>query len=240
MSAKDKIICSKLFLASSRKSKILSALDNPINIELVKQLNEYLDDEYKEAMQVSNSNDDSDANDISDKFDEAESKQTADRASTSSGGSRVSFTPNKSLVEQQTEVNDFLGDETLDDAELPQDDAEVVVTQAVKVKNKYVSADTSCISTTNIGLENISELIKGTLNAKEVTNGVVRVNLKNDELWVYYNDETNLNTIMGEVIDYLIASGYYYLIFNRLARSDNAMVFTISDNDTANGGEGVE
>lgn len=45
------IFSSKLYQASSRKNKIKAALENPINAELVKQLGEYIDDEYKPQIQ---------------------------------------------------------------------------------------------------------------------------------------------------------------------------------------------
>ena len=44
---------------------------------------------------------------------------------------------------------------------------------------------------------------------------------------------------MTAVIDTLNAANYHYLIFNRLARTDNAIVFTINSNDTANAMEPV-
>ncbi len=39
---------------------------------------------------------------------------------------------------------------------------------------------------------------------------------------------------MSTVIELLNAANYQYLIFNRLARTENAIVFTISVNDTMN------
>lgn len=75
--------------------------------------------------------------------------------------------------------------------------------------------------------------IKGILNALEDTKGVQRVGIKNEnELWIYYNDSINLNNVMGPVIEELNKPGYTYLEFNRLARSDNAIVFIIMLEDT--------
>jgi len=67
--------------------------------------------------------------------------------------------------------------------------------------------------------------IKGLLNARDDTDGVVVIKIHGDEMWIHYNDNTNLNTVMEPVISLLYASGYHYLEFNRLARSDNAIVF---------------
>lgn len=50
-SCKAMIFSSKLYQASTRKEKIKSALENPINAELVKQLDEYIGEEYKQQHQ---------------------------------------------------------------------------------------------------------------------------------------------------------------------------------------------
>lgn len=67
---------------------------------------------------------------------------------------------------------------------------------------------------------------------RQDTCGVDRVQFKDDEVWVYYNDKINLNNVMSVVIEVLNAANYTYLEFNRLARSDNAMVFQIIFNDS--------
>lgn len=82
-------------------------------------------------------------------------------------------------------------------------------------------------------MRNEVESIKGTLNSQQLTCGVTRVAVKDDEVWCYYNDSVNLNEVMVEAIDLVSKAGYSYLEFNRLARSDNAIVFVIIKNDTA-------
>lgn len=75
--------------------------------------------------------------------------------------------------------------------------------------------------------------IKGYLNADMETSGVSRVASKDDkEVWVYYNDNVNLNDVMVPVIEALNRPAYTYLEFNRLARSENAVVFVVIKNDT--------
>lgn len=81
-------------------------------------------------------------------------------------------------------------------------------------------------------MRNQVESIKGTLNSQQLTCGVTRVAVKDDEVWCYYNDSVNLNEVMVEAIDLVSKAGYSYLEFNRLARSDNAIVFVIIKNDT--------
>ena len=54
--------------------------------------------------------------------------------------------------------------------------------------------------------------------------------VKDSELWIYYKDDVNLNDKMIEVIEVLNSTGYTYLAFSRLARSNNAIVFDINLN----------
>ena len=89
-----------------------------------------------------------------------------------------------------------------------------------------------CIDVTD-DMRNQVESLKGTLNSQQLTCGVTRVAVKDDEVWCYYNDSVNLNEVMVEAIDLVSKAGYSYLEFNRLARSDNAIVFVIIRNDTA-------
>ena len=85
--------------------------------------------------------------------------------------------------------------------------------------------------TDNISLE--VKDIKGTLNSIASTCGVSRVSVKDDkEVWIHYNDNVNLNDVMVDVIEYMNKYGYTYLEFNRLARSENAVVFVIIKSDT--------
>lgn len=105
---------------------------------------------------------------------------------------------------------------------------------AVKIEGKNITADTKPFAETHVTLNGLAGEIKGTLNAREITQGVMRVSIKNDEMWVYYNDDINLNNVMSPVIELLNAANYHYLIFNRLARTDNAIVFTINGNDSLN------
>lgn len=111
----------------------------------------------------------------------------------------------------------------------PSSSEEVESSQAVKASSGTPLPTTDV--TDHLDLE--VESIKGTLNAKDDTSGVSRVGVKDDkEVWVYYNDSVNLNDVMVPVIEQMNASGYTYLEFNRLARSDNAVVFVVLREDT--------
>lgn len=111
----------------------------------------------------------------------------------------------------------------------PSSSEEVESSQVVKASSGTPLPTTDV--TDHLDLE--VESIKGTLNAKDDTSGVSRVGVKDDkEVWVYYNDNVNLNDVMVPVIEQMNASGYNYLEFNRLARSDNAVVFVVLREDT--------
>lgn len=239
-----KIYASKLFKASTRKAKIQAAMENFVNTELITQLEEYLDDEYKPLNDiVEDTSDNVDTPEINDIPDDSQGDTSQDISN-----HPMSHTPHKQgvkLSEQHGDDLDTEGNDAFDEtqvdlesaaSDIPDSDSTTNASTTID-KNKKVVAET-IISTplveTQISLSGLAGEIKGTLNARNNTVGVNRVSVKNNELWIYYNDDINLNNIMSQVIELLNAINYYYLDFNRLARSENAMVFTINGNDTNN------
>ena len=220
------IFASKLFKASSRQDKIRSATENPINAELVKQIVNYVDPQYKQYTENGEDAKEDAFKDAQEEFMNDETSEDADFESESSTG----YTPRMSSgangrfdAPQDTMKQDF--DDTFKDSG---SDAETVepavnddeVSESVKI-DSVVDTDNSLSSDE---LDNI----KDSLENSPSTSGVARVQLKDEgsELWVYYNDKTNLNSIMENVISVLDKT-YKFLDFNRLARTDNAIVFTI-------------
>ena len=231
------ILSCKLYQASTRKDKIRAALENPINAELLKQLDEYLNDEYrpKKADEAEPENNDYDSSDEWD-FDNVDSDPDSFSAPTSQGGPRLSEKYGDELDAEGVAKSEAtqVSEESTDS-----DDTDDTTTadSSTAVRKMPISADTVITAPfveNHVSLAGLSGEIKGTLNARASTQGVVRTSVKNDELWVYYSDSTNLNNVMSAVIDLLSAANYQFLIFNRLARTDNAIVFTINSNDTMN------
>ena len=237
-SCKTAIMSSKLFLASNadKRKKILAALANPINIELVEQLDEYIGDEYMptepEDVEVTE-------NDTADAVD----NQDSERSTSDNPKAIRPSAPNKSLYEKHKdelrEDEDWEDDSTSgtnDSAEVTEkSETDVEVESAENISGEKIVAETTTLNPMPGVHNTINKLafeVQGLLNAKADTAGVTRVNLKNDELWVYYGDEVNLNNVLTEAINSLNAASYTYLVFNRLARTDNAVVFTLSLNDT--------
>lgn len=233
--SRNAIMSSKMFKASPRQKEILAAIDDEANVELVQQLDEYLDDEYlilKQSSEAEFSEEtDETINDASD--DDMNTDDTNDNGA--SGPAPAKFTPNKSLMEKHGDELAELEGETPD--EPTDDDKTEDANASVKAKGKAIVADTVVNPFVDLyaSFIGIANEIKGTLNVRSDTAGVNRVQIKNDELWIYYNDDINLNNVMANVLNVLTAANYRYFEFNRLARTDNAMVFTISVENSASG-----
>ena len=231
--SRNAIMASKMFKASPRQKEILAAIDSEDNVELIQQLDEYLDDEYqilKQASETQFSEETSDT--IEDAPDIQDTPDDSSAPSRSSRPSPAKFTPNNEslmdkhgdeLEELENDVPDI--ENGSDEPEKPEEP-----NASVQAKGKPIVADTIVNPFVDLyaSLNGIANEIKGTLNARQDTIGVNRVQIKNDELWIYYNDDINLNNVMANVINLLNAANYKYFEFNRLARTDNAIVFTIS------------
>ena len=239
------ILNCKLYKSSTRKDKIRAGLENPVNAELVKQLDEYLDEEYrpKKPVEVADTNETSQSSDDEWNFDEV------DNESSSSGSSSHMSHRGPSLSERFGDELDAEGAAKFDETQITDDTTEEtsddtqVAESSTAIRKNRIAADTIVTAPfveNHVSLTGIAGEIKGTLNARAATQGVVRSTVKNDELWIYYSDDTNLNNVMSAVIELLNAANYQFLIFNRLARTDNAIVFTINSNDTLNAMEPVQ
>jgi hypothetical protein len=244
------IFACKLYKSSKRKDKIKAALQNPINAELVEQLDEYLGEEYRPVTKI-----DGDVMKTVPKHDnESGSSNTQTRSSghgPSSGG-LGGLSSALSGLDDDTTISEKYGDELDDDGnaafdatqgtsssddDTSDDNSDTTANSATTVKKSSIVADTVVTKPfveTQVSLNGLAGELKGTLNARSSTTGVNRVCVKNNEIWIHYNDDINLNNVMTAVIDTLNSANYHYLIFNRLARTDNAIVFTINGNDTDN------
>ena len=230
----QRIYASKLYVTSTRKDRIHAAIQDPINAELVQQLSDYLDEdaqiELKQAeIQLKQGES---AETPADTIGDSSAPASHSAPSHSSGGG--SFTPSFS----GSPIDDF-GDDELADIDLPDDSGEDVPAdepieieepepvESVTQEGKPITSATIIYWNTLDDVISDCDTIKGTLNAREDTCGVTRLQVTDNELWIYYNDESNLNDKMVEVISVLNSTGYTYLKFNRLARSNNAIVFDI-------------
>lgn len=252
------ILASKMYKSSPRKAKILSAFEDPINAELVGQLAKALDEEYQTSDYLVKEQKSEDSSPVTSPEPE-ESPAPDDGGSFSpplGGGAPRHSSPTFDAD------SDVIDEHSSESSESPNSESSVDSTGSADTGADSGSTpveESTKVDPTNLGsvfikkgevvasaarsvfkdMRQVSDEVKGLLNFKDSTTGVNRILCKENELWIYYNDDVNLNNVMAEVIELLNASAYTYLEFNRLARSDNAMVFLISFADTDNVVKGI-
>lgn len=199
----------KMFRSSSRKDEIVSAIQNPLNTELVQQLKEYVDipDQVEEQPKPN-----------SRKISRTVEVEPAEKRGFEPSSDPYIPSGGPSFSERPLD--------TFEDEE-PQNDSDTIIDKPVEKEVKPDSTDTEVESCTITATTSLPEQLKGTLNIDSDTSGVTRVVTKGREMWVYYNDNINLNNVMTDVLDKLAAANFSTLSFSRLARSDNAIVFDI-------------
>lgn len=221
--SKKSIYTSRLFKASKHQDKILAAISNPINSELVAQLSEYVDLDSIPEVFDDNSVDD-ETNVKVRKGADANNLRPGPKSKFMSKPS-APISLNSDEENNDDEINDTNPEET--------DDINNVTSSTDVIPKTSISSATVLYPSTDLndGSRLSTDAILNTLNAIDTSAGVSRVSIKSEEreLWIYYNDSINLNNTMTYVINLLDASGYKYLTFNRLARTDNAIVFDISE-----------
>lgn len=223
----------KMFRYNDHKDKIIAAFQDPINQELVQQISDYVtvdiipskpkEQEHMESHIIPSKHSRNAAkpgklpHDV--KHDE-----------------HIDDIPEPDKVSDEDEIDidtEKPNQDEMQSEESSQVDDDQSLEESTKLTGKNISSNTVLYTNNTCPLYDISNLsqeIKGTLNFRKETQGVSRVLIKDSELWIYYNDSINLNNVMGNVIESLNAANYYYLQFNRLARSDNAIVFEINFN----------
>lgn len=255
------IYASKLYKASKHKDKIHSAINDPLNVELVQQLKEYLDEPEEAEVETK-------VPEVSDVENKSNSENTSTRENKSSGVSVAkSSSPTSTShssgdnaeAESDKESSESKEEKPVKEEKSVKEDSEDKKQDAPEMKKsrsfhspkKSESKDENSTESKveeSVTVESATVLyqqpvqaghcchgdfvdpdaIKGTLNVREDTKGVSRIFIKDDELWIYYQDKINLNSVMEPVIAVLNGTGFTNLEFNRLARTENAIVFQIS------------
>lgn len=239
------IFASKLYRASSRKERIQAALLAPGNSPLVQQLADSLDEEYKTPSNLGAEEEkkSEEAAEVDEDFmtDEEVNPETDLVKVDDIGESMKHSSPKPSGSHSHSPVPKG-GDEPKRDSEdKPKADTSDLMPDSPATEDKKpekkeepAEASTKVTATTEVRVDPVPgeaidpNVLKATLNSREDTAGVSRIAEKENEIWIYYKDEVNLNTIMTDVIEFLMnTSEYKYFTFNRLARSDNAIVFVV-------------
>lgn len=241
-----------MYVNSSRKSKIKANFIDPINAPLVMQLEELLSEPEDNEVQIpEQSSGDYISDDGSDIVDEESSSNSDASLDTESEPESVHIDLPMRRIVKVSKITKSSTNDADDGEDNSDEDTEPVAesnrtirkNRLNKIFSKSGNSTTKSIkSATNTssipanpayGINSIVRPaeIKGILNAHGDTDGVSKVTKKDNELWIYYNDGTDLNDIMGSAIDVLEASSHSTLYFNRLDRNDNAIVFDIAESD---------
>ena len=217
------IFASKLYQASSRKDRIHSAYMNPLNAELVQQIDSYVSPKYQKLLEPEEQ-EPADSQNL-DTADTGEDDGRSSSGSSYSGGGGSSFSGGG----VPGMITDEPADSSVDDIETEDVDVEPSGEESFEPQEDESVEQSTVIASSCTEKDAALEVdtIKGSLNVKAETSGVTRVRVKDKELWIYYQDSINLNSVMPDVIDTMNALGYTYLEFSRLARTDNAIVFDI-------------
>lgn len=227
----EPIFSSKLFAVSSRKAEIRAAASNPINQNLMQQLSTALDKSYQKAEYLLDEEDQEklrqeQTESVETKVDETEESEVTEESGVapkehSAPPAKPSNLHSKFKAAEKN-MSETESSEKPED--VPSDDASVdTKTEAATDIDNGI--DDSDMDDNGIwDTKSIADSVKATLNDNEDTTGVSRTAIKDDELWVYYEDSINLNKVMASAIETLNNLDYG-LEFNRLARSDNAIVF---------------
>ena len=234
------IYASKLYRCSPRKERIQAALANPVNKELVTQLSSYLDDQFQDIVTRQHQGDPASHQTTSTGEQSPEDDESTISSTHNSNPSHPSAMPAgrpsaSSLSDKFAELDTPTAD--TDNLSGPDDTSDNDMD--ADVSDDLQEIDESTNITAEVSIEDDAIAIKDLLNATDTTDGINRVLVRDNELWIHYNDSVNLNTVMGPVIETLYQKGYTYLAFNRLARSDNAMVFQIDLESPTLGDGGV-
>lgn len=198
------IFACKMFKANKNPDKIKAALSDPINSELIVQLKEYLDDEYIEDSPI----------EAPEQKPMQHSKET--QHIIDSENHKTSSPSSFELSSHDAQLDDSKIGQSSPQFDQPDDSATAA------------DADDSDVveQSTQIDRGRQSDTLRTLLTSVQATSGISRMIIKSDELWIHYNDSTNLNNVMEPVIAAMNVSEYSNLQFNRLARTENAIVFS--------------
>ena len=219
------IFASKMFKSSTRQDAIRAAINDPINAELVQQLSEYLDEEYRYPRKEEPKEEPVEQKDAQSE----ESKEVDVNVNVGSAPSAPHHTDHHLSDMLKAEEGEG-GEPQVAETEATEVNEETTeVEESETVVTEPIMASEIPITNPVISLADQTDSIMGLLNSQDTTTGVRLVSVKaENELWVYYKDAINLNNVMEPTIASLNSADYGNLNFNRLARTDNAIVFDIT------------
>lgn len=211
----------KMFRSSSRKNHIKANIANPINVELVHQIQDLTDDSEDTSEKVNPSE------------NRSERKILKGPSSSPSGGS---YSPSFSDDIEPSEDDIFIPDESNDESDKDEktddsinlDNSDELNDEDVSDENVESSEAITAVVEDDVDINQLKSILN---ESSSLTYGVSRISERKNEVWIYYNDDVNLNPMLSDIIYTVESSKFKNLEFNRIARSDNAVVFEKVDID---------
>lgn len=211
----------KMFRSSSRKNHIKANIANPINVELVQQIQDLTDDSEDTSEKVNPSE------------NRSERKILKGPSSSPSGGS---YSPSFSDDIEPSEDDIFIPDESNDESDKDEktddsinlDNSDELNDEDVSDENVESSEAITAVVEDDVYINQLKSILN---ESSSLTYGVSRISERKNEVWIYYNDDVNLNPMLSDIIYTVESSKFKNLEFNRIARSDNAVVFEKVDID---------
>ena len=226
------IYSSKLYIASKRKSQIRAAMLSASNLALAQQIADDLDDQYKTRenlglpeKETKVKKDNFDDLMVNEEINPESDLVKVDDLDTGSRPSSRPSAPHRTPSHEGPEDEPEHNNEDVSEL-IPESPANEVQPKEEKTVEESTQITSSTVVESPEKVVNLN-ILKGDLNAVNETAGVSRIQKKENEIWIYYKDEVNLNNIMTDVIELVTESEFAGLEFNRLARSDNAIVFEV-------------
>lgn len=249
------ILTSKMFLGSSHKDKILSALADPINKPLVEQLKSYAvidpDNVVRKESDTSKHEDSSlssKSSDNNNSRNSSHSEQESDNSANSISREEHSRNSFKHTPQDAHEPlkDDKLKEDRLDEDNIGESEHEAGdshtssgESEDVDNENSNTSDNNKVESSVNVSSSITIEQamrdatkIMSALNLDEETKGVDHFEHlytpSGSEIWIYYDKKVDISPVLDKIVNYLQSAGYYYLEFVRIDRDKNAVVFKIN------------
>lgn len=221
----ERIYASKMFAASKNQDKIAKALVDPLNGELVQQLRSYLDDdflkeakEHREEVQLSQPKESS-----SDEFDSRPDENPAPSHDRDSSNPRPA--PRHSSTSDFSELSEMGVPDANDGLDLDNETPEEPDNSESQSSEDTSDEISEATDITSDVCRLDTDEIERCLNEDSQSSGVRRVTLSGSELWVYYKDNINLNSVMDATISKVTDMCPNWK-FSRFARTYNAIVFS--------------
>lgn len=212
-----------MFRSSSRKDHIRANIANPINVELVQQIQDLTDDNDEDRVTIQPSEV------SSDKIKKR--KILKGPSSSPSGGSYSPSFDDKSepsdediFIPDDETNNDSIDSEQIDESPESDDNVDDGSSDDEVESSEAITA----VVEDELDINQLKSILN---DSSSLTYGVSRISERKNEVWVYYNDDINLNPMLSDIIYAVESSKFKNLEFNRIARSDNAVVFEKVDND---------